>query len=650
MRLRIFLRIAFLLFAVASPLALRAQFQDPTPDELKMISDPKAPGASAVYLYREETTDDTAHFHGIYERIKVLTEKGKELATVHVPYEKGEFKVTKIEGRTIHSDGTVIPLTVKPDDLVEFKTKGYQENSIVFTLPSVEVGSILEYRLQIHYNEGIIDPPRWNIQQTYYVRKAHYFFHPEPGTFLTQLFYEYLPANGPIKVERDKSGFKLDMTDVPPVPDEDWAPPLNAVRWRVEFFYSFAQSSTAFWDSAGKTWASSTEEFIKPSGTLKKAVAGMVDPGDSDEQKARKIYAAVMKLDNTDFSRVKSEAERKKDKLKEINSVDDVWKNQAGGGNAMALLYVALARVAGLKVWPMKVVDRNLGIFDPAYMDVRQLDDYIAVVVLNGKDVYVDPGQKMCPFGSLHWAHTFTTGFRETEKATVITNTPVSNYKDNSIQRAADLTIDSDGAVKGTVRYVLTGAEALHWRQIALENDPEEVKRQFNESMRDDLPEGVEADFDHFLELENYESNLMGVVKVSGVVGGATGKHFFLPGLFFESRAKHPFVAQDKRTTPIDVHYPRMEQDDVTYHLPPGYTVESAPHTADVKWMGYAALRIDSVPKGDSLEVARAFGRNFTALKPEAYNELHDFYLKLAAADQQQIVLTRAASTKGNQP
>lgn len=35
-----------------------------------------------MYLYREETADDHLHFHRYYERIKVLTEKGKELATV----------------------------------------------------------------------------------------------------------------------------------------------------------------------------------------------------------------------------------------------------------------------------------------------------------------------------------------------------------------------------------------------------------------------------------------------------------------------------------------------------------------------------------------------------------------------------------------
>ena len=43
-----------------------------------MTSQPQVPGAAAVYLYREETTDDKLHMFSIYVRLKVLTEKGKE--------------------------------------------------------------------------------------------------------------------------------------------------------------------------------------------------------------------------------------------------------------------------------------------------------------------------------------------------------------------------------------------------------------------------------------------------------------------------------------------------------------------------------------------------------------------------------------------
>ena len=43
-----------------------------------MTAEPKAPGAGAIYLLREQVTDDAMHFESYHARIKVLTEKGKE--------------------------------------------------------------------------------------------------------------------------------------------------------------------------------------------------------------------------------------------------------------------------------------------------------------------------------------------------------------------------------------------------------------------------------------------------------------------------------------------------------------------------------------------------------------------------------------------
>jgi hypothetical protein len=631
--------------ALASPGLAYAQFQEPTAEELRMTADPKAPGASAVYLYYEETTDGPAHISGLYERIKVLTEKGKELATVSIPYEPSVDKLKDIEGRTIHADGTVIPLTVKPSDLMDVKAKGFQMNSIVFTLPSVEVGSILEFRLKFHRVEEFTYFPTWEIQKPYLVHNAHYSFHPGSLWGLT-----YVTNLGSVaKVVRDKNGaYTLDIGDVSPEPGDDWMPPINALRWRVDFFFNLFPTSDAFWENAGKNWAAWVQDFTKPTGKIKDALAGIVAPDDSEQKKAEKIYAAVMKLENTAFTRQKSRAERKKEKLKEIKKAEDVWKQQAGSDDEIALLYVALSRAAGLKVWPMRVVDRNRAMFDKSILSTYQLDDYIVVVELAGKDVYLDPGQKMCPFGSLHWKHTWATGFRLTEKSAIIATTPGLTYKDSTVNRVAYLSIDETGNVKGNVRIAMTGPNALYWRQLALENDEEEVKKQFNESMRDDLPEGVQADFDHFLGLDDPSVGLMGIVNVTGNIGSTTGKHFFLPGLFFESRAKHPFVAQDKRTIPVDVHFPNLEQDRVTYHLPPGFNVESMPQDADTAWPDHALLKIHSSKEDGSVTVQRTLAYNFTLLDPKEYSNLHDFYLKVAAADQQQLVLTRAAAEKGN--
>src|SRR5579859_3046256 len=153
-----FLHWLALLLAVCSPILVRAQFQAPTNDELQMTSDPKAPGASAVYLYREDITDQTNSTRTYYERIKVLTEKGKELATERVFYDPESAKIANVEGRTIHADGTIIPLTDKPSELVEMKTKGFQLNAQVVTLPSVDVGSILEYRIRVKFSSAAPSP------------------------------------------------------------------------------------------------------------------------------------------------------------------------------------------------------------------------------------------------------------------------------------------------------------------------------------------------------------------------------------------------------------------------------------------------------------------------------------------------------------
>src|SRR5208282_2386123 len=133
------------MFCLSAPLSLTAQFPQVASDELKMTADPKAPGESAIYLDREEITDNENGLVTLYIRAKILTEKGKSLATVKIPYDPNEEVANDIEGRTIHADGAIVPLKAKPQDLMDVKTTDIQVNSMVFTLPEVDVGSIIEY-------------------------------------------------------------------------------------------------------------------------------------------------------------------------------------------------------------------------------------------------------------------------------------------------------------------------------------------------------------------------------------------------------------------------------------------------------------------------------------------------------------------------
>ena len=150
-----------------APIARADQWTAPTAEELKMTSQPEVPGAAAVYLFKEEITDDSLHMWSKYARIKVLTEAGKDYANVELKSynssENGGYTVNGIAGRTIHPDGTIIPFTGKPFDKLIEKGQGYKEMAKVFTLPDVEVGSIIEYRYELRYDDQWFFAPSWYV-------------------------------------------------------------------------------------------------------------------------------------------------------------------------------------------------------------------------------------------------------------------------------------------------------------------------------------------------------------------------------------------------------------------------------------------------------------------------------------------------------
>lgn len=611
-----------------------------------MTSDPKAPGAAAVYLYVEEKTEDTIHFHSYYARIKVLAEKGRELATVHVPYERGPFRVAAIEGRTIHSDGSVIPLKAKPADLLNYRGGGHQYNDMSFTLPDVQVGSILEYRLQLRYGEETVSPPRWQIQQPYFVHRAHYFFNPafndgsqvvdKHNQIAERVMYSSRLRSAAQVQEDTKRRYTLDVADVQPLPDGDYLPPLNNIRENVFFYYTNAQTGPGFWDSEGKYWAKDAEKFTSASGPIKSAANGLAARGDSELARAQKVYAAVMKVENTDFMPSSAPLSKRQNK-----DAGGVWKAQRGTGDEIALLYVALARAAGLKAWPMQVVNRDGALFEPTYLSTDQLDDYIAVVQIDGNDVYLDPGQKGCPFGVLHWKHQLAKGFRMSDKGVNIEETPAEKPDAISVERSADIRVSADGNAEGTGTITMRRNEALYWRQVALLDGEAGLKKEFVEDLESHLPAGVSVDVERFDGLDDCTADLAAKIKIAGTVGAATGKRVIVPAYLFEWRGKHPFVEQKTRAVPVDLHYATMENDQVVYHLPAGMKADTLPRTDDMMWTNYLDLAVKSSVEGDAVRVERKFVRNAPTYDAALYSTVRYMYSRFAHADQDQIVLTK---------
>src|SRR4051794_31049201 len=93
---------ALLLFSI--PRADAEDWLPVSPEDLQMHAEPKAPGAAAIYLYRQVDRDDTDSVESYYVRLKILTEEGRNYANVEIPFVKGVESVRGISARTIRPD------------------------------------------------------------------------------------------------------------------------------------------------------------------------------------------------------------------------------------------------------------------------------------------------------------------------------------------------------------------------------------------------------------------------------------------------------------------------------------------------------------------------------------------------------------------
>jgi len=697
----------FLLTVVTVPRIAHAQFQPVPKEELSMTADPKAPGAAAVYLYREETEDDPHAFRTIYARIKVLTDEGKSAAVVHISFPKtfvfnavgtnssrmssgnsnawdtpsiahlgedqpwdtdnyiGKVEIAALEGRVTHADGTVIPLTGKPSELL-VAMKGPRGTETSFTMPGVDVGSVIEYRYQVRYDR-YLTAPDWKLQKEYFIHKEHFVFRPSKqflpqqskdvgagdsqlkdphDNILTDIrFRPVLPAGKTLTADA-MGNYVIDLTDVPAIPNEKFAPPLTDAAYGVDFFYTYTPDVKDYWQKQMSFWMKAVNAYTAPTQALQNAVKEVVSPSDSPLDKAKKLYDMVQKIENTDSS--PDGAPLTGSEFIPRGKVDSVLLSKKGSSNQIAFLYLALMRTAGISARPERIASRSLRIFSAQYMDNIQLDTVLIGLEIDGKEILVDPGTKMAPFATLHCAHAGAGGVAMNGNKAQIIVTPLQKNTDNSTLHVGTLNVSPQGAISGSLKIAFIGQKAIELRQLGVKLGVDVVKAEINAMIAQQVPAGIQAAVDHMVYLDEPDKQLLAVIPVSGSLSKNANGRIELPRNFFEAQEKNPFPAESARELPVDMRYPAQEQEQITYTVPPGYALEGNPQDANLKWEDNAAFQLRTKVEGSSIIGARILARGFTLLDAKDYTQLHDFYQKVVAADQQPLVLS-AAQAKNSQ-
>ena len=641
---RRYLLVVFLLVVSGRCFLRAADWPAIDPAELQIKELPEQPGAPAFVLFREEIDDDQKQSISVYMRIKVLNEAGRKYADVEIPFFSSNslnLSIHDLQGRTIHSDGSIVALQGKPYDKTVIKSKAIKERVKAFSLPDVQVGSILEYRYILRYDSFVI-PPEWEIQDEFFARKEHFRFVPTSQPIITShgntrggVSYTWKLPKG-ITIKDERGTYDLQLTDVPAFVREEHMPPAARYKYVVRFYYGRGGDPDQYWKEEANYWRQDVESFIGRKHGVADAVSRITSAGDTPEQKAKKIYSFVADMENSTYKPHRSEKELKALNIKN-SGVEDILRQQSGDQEELTLLFVALVRAAGIPAYPMWITARRSDIFEKNFLSTDQLDSYLAVITLDNKEVYLDPGTKFCPYGLLYWDHTNAEGLKETANGAELGHTPMPHYKDAVTKRVARLALDDAGTVNGTVAVGFFGQEAVIRRIEASRTDDVGRTRLLEDEVKSWLPSNAEVTITKQPDWNNPDLPLLANFKISTPILASGGKRVLLPTNIFEF-GRPAMFSHNERQYPIYLEYPTFESDDIRIKLPDNLLVESLPPNEHEK-ADYALYGVERKQDKNELIVAREFAIGAFFFQPTEYKALKGFYDKIKESDEQQALL-----------
>ncbi len=648
-RLLILLCFCSTLFSVL----LHATIPPVSPEDLAMKSEPLAPGATAIILYRQVDRDDngSSSHEDNFVRIKIFAEEGRKYANVEIPFVKEHNEVINIKARTIRPDGSVVNFDGKPFEKSLVKGRGVKYLAKAFTLNDVEPGSIVEYSYTYDYKEHVLYDSHWILSEDLFTKRAVFSLKPYSGfytKFNVRWMWQSLPPGTVPPKQGPDSVIRLEAKDIPAFQSEDFMPPANELKARVDFIYSDDSSDSQpeiYWKNVGKRRYADLEHFIDKRNAMQQAVSQIVSPQDSPEVKAEKIYYRVQQLRNTSYEVAKTEQEEKREQTKKTVNVEDIWARGYGSGPQLTWLYLALVRAAQLEADGLWVASRNNYFFNPKVeSDAGRLNANAVVLKANGKEIYCDPGSKFSPFGLLPWYATGVTGLRLDKDGGTWIKTPLPPSSASTVQRNASFMLNDSGELEGKLTITYTGLEAVS-RRTEERNEDEGGRKKF---LEDGVKRSIPGVSDPTLTNQpswNTSSTPLVAEFTLKVPGWATqtGRRVLLPAGLFSAQEKHLFDHAE-RIHPIYMDFPFQQTDDITITPPTGWQVGSLPpaHNQDGHIITYSLTMANE--KG-SVRLSRTITVDFLLLDRQYYAALRTFFQGVKSSDDQQIVLQPGAAT-----
>ncbi|MBK9983694.1 MAG: DUF3857 and transglutaminase domain-containing protein [Saprospiraceae bacterium] len=648
---------------------IKVKFGKVSPADLAMKVYPSDTGAIAVVLSKigrmryDVLTDKYPLTEDRHIVIKLLTDAGiDEYGDVKIQYYsyKDYSKVANIKAMVHLPDGTDIK--VDNSQIFDEQTNDYWSTKKI-AFPGLVKGAIIEYQYTI-FQDYMFQPVDWFFQSYIPIRYA------ELTTKIPD-WYEYVVLTQGLPLDKNAREENIETIhytnvsrsdgiitssqtnhetanvnfiintfinqDVPALKEECCITTMDDYYSRVRYqlqAYHFAMRPR---EPVLNSWNKLAEELYqdpqwggqlknKRPGSLVLEAAGItVDTSVNQMETAQLIYDYIN--NNVQWNDMQGYGGSR--------DISTILKTKSGNSGDLNKLMCAALIQAGIDAQPVLLSTRDNGKPLELYPFIDQFNHMVVVANIEGKDMWMDLGDKNLPMGLLRADVLNSRGWLVDEKNPAwIDIVPASSNSTYLITG----TLDKEGNLNATVESRYTGYHAVEQRTNA-----DDEKEKFGENI---LMSGTNpmklADIEMINKKEISKPFQLKAKVINQSVATVTPDKIYLNPLFTNGMDELPFKLEE-RTYPIEMNYPEEVTMILNLTLPEGYTVESIPKP--IKFVtennGIQASYNSSQTPG-KLNVTMKYTLKQLAFDPTEYTALKNFYNERHQKFNEQIVLTKS--------
>jgi hypothetical protein len=609
--------------------------------ELEMTTCDFDPDAEAVALFDVGELYCTFSSIGVtfdlekHVRIKILKDKGKGLADVHLRYVgfKNDETIKNLTAQTYNLDpsGNMVVSKVEKK-LIYLKKINKYYYEMVFTFPEVKAGSVIEYKYT-HTNVGIAN---WRFQKGIPVKYSRYKIDMPREIELYASPVCILPYERKTDSRGTRDIQTYSMKNIPALRDEPYISCDDDYLQRLEVRPLAINPPSQPRINLVRNWV--------------QVIRGLMEDEDFGLQLKRNIprtddLDAALKTVKDPYQRMVlvHDYVRKNMQWNEIegiyaqDGIRSAWKDRKGTTGEINMILVNLLKDAGLDCKPVLVSTRDNGRVNTGIAETRQFNKVMAHVTINNKVYVLDATEKFTPARLIPYDVMFSEGLIINKIDTYDWGWTVlwdenQRFRDVVLLRAD---LSEEGILKGEA--VVNSYDYSRIKRIPLlKKSKDEFKNAYFTSS---IP-GLQLE-DFTLENEDVDSlPLVQKINFSLPVSSSGDYKYFSINLF-TGLEKNPFVA-DNRFSDVFFGATQMYNFVVSINIPDGYAFDALPKNVRMIMPDtiIAITRFIAADKKQlSARIILEFKKPFYSV--QEYPEFKEFYKKLFDLLNEQIAIRK---------